>query len=80
MSKREELRKKRQQATRQQQLLIISAVALAAIAIAAVVIWPNLQPAGEVATPEARNYAFAAGKALGPSNAKVLIEEFSDFQ
>lgn len=80
MSKREELRKKRRQETRQQQLVMIGVVALAAIAIAAIVIWPNLQPAGEVATPEARDYAFADGKAFGPADAKVLIEEFSDFQ
>jgi type II secretory pathway component PulM len=74
MSKREEIRKKRQQETRNQQMLMIGAVVVAAVLIAAIFIVPNL-----MATNPA-NYALADGRALGPRDAKVKIEEFSDFQ
>ena len=80
MSKRDEIRKKRQQEARTQQLLIIGAVAVAVVIVAGVLIWPNLQPVGDVRVPEPREYALADGKALGPADAKVVIQEFSDFQ
>ncbi|MBF8284746.1 MAG: hypothetical protein HW378_3661, partial [Anaerolineales bacterium] len=37
-------------------------------------------PVGAFVTPEPETWPFADGKALGPADAKVLIQEFSDFQ
>jgi protein-disulfide isomerase len=80
MSKRAEIRKRRQQKARQQQLVIVAGIALVAIAAAAYLIYPTLQPVGEIVpiTPEA--FPNANGKSLGPADAKVVIQEFSDFQ
>lgn len=80
MSKREELRKKRQQETRRQQVTIIGVVAVVAVIIAGLLIIPNLTPADEVIVPAAENFPQPDGKALGPKDAKVIIQEFSDFQ
>jgi hypothetical protein len=84
MSKREELRRKRQEAARRQQLIIIGVVAVAAIAIAGLLvgpgIWASLQPVGTVVTPEPEDFPQASGKALGPEDARVLVQEFSDFK
>ncbi len=80
MSKRTEIRKRRQQKARQQRLYIVAGIALLAIVAAAYLIYPTLQPVGEITaiTPEA--FSNANGKALGPADAKVVIQEFSDFQ
>ena len=80
MSKREELRKRRQQRARRTQLYVIGAVALAAIAVAAYLIWPTLQPVGEIVTITPQEYPLADGSALGPADAPVQIQVFSDFQ
>lgn len=80
MSKREELRKRRQQQARQRQLLVIGAVAVVAVLVAAWLIWPTLQPVGEIVTAEPVTYPSPDGSALGPTTASVLIEVFSDFQ
>ena len=80
MSKREELRKKRQQAARRQQLTILGVVAVAAIVVAGILIWPNIAPLGEITIPEPKDYPLADGKALGAKEARVVIREFSDFR
>ena len=87
MSKREELRKRRQAQARQRQLMLVGLVTLAAVAVAGYFIYQNYQkqvddskPIGAFVTPEPETWPFADGKALGPADAKVLIQEFSDFQ
>jgi protein-disulfide isomerase len=80
MSKREELRRKRQARARQQQLMVVGIVAVLAVLAAAWLIWPTLQPVGEIATVAAKEYPLADGSALGPADAPVLVEVFSDFQ
>ena len=80
MSKREELRKRRQSKTRQRQLAVVGVVAVLAVLVAAWLIWPTLQPVGEITTVEPKEYALADGSALGPVDAPALIEVFSDFQ
>lgn len=84
MSKREELRRKRQNAARQQQMIIIGAVAVAVVAIAGLLVGPtlmaNLQPVGTVVAPAAEEFPQADGKNLGPQDAKVVVQEFSDFK
>lgn len=80
MSKREELRRRRQAHARRQQLTVVGVVAVVAVLVAAWLIWPTLQPVGEIATIEPQEYPLADGSALGPQDAPVLIEVFSDFQ
>ncbi len=80
MSKRDELRKKRQEAARRQQFAVIGAVAVLALVVAGIVIWPNLQPIGTIVTPEPEDRSLANGKTLGPADARVVVQEFSDFK
>jgi protein-disulfide isomerase len=80
MSKREELRKRRQAEARRKQLYVVGAVALVAVLVAAWLIWPTLQPVGEITAIETQEYPLADGSALGPADAPVLIQVFSDFQ
>ena len=80
MSKREELRKRRQQQARKQQLYVVGAVALVAVLVAAYLIWPTLQPVGEITPIATQEYPLADGSALGPVDAPVQIQVFSDFQ
>jgi protein-disulfide isomerase len=80
MSKRDELRKRRQTQARQRQLLVIGAVAVVAVLAAAWLILPTLRPVGEISTVAPKEYPSPDGSALGPANAPVLVEVFSDFQ
>jgi isochorismate hydrolase len=84
MSKREELRKRRQREQRRNQIVIVGVVAVAVVLVAAVLLVPrilaDMQPVGEIIAPEATDYSMANGKALGPADARVVIQEFSDFQ
>ncbi len=84
MSKREELRKRRQQQQRRNQMIMLGAVTIVVVLVAAVLIVPRLiqdaQPVGEILTPAEADYSMADGKALGPRDARVIIQEFSDFQ
>ncbi|MBF8285697.1 MAG: Thioredoxin-like fold protein [Anaerolineales bacterium] len=75
MSKREELRKRRQQQARRTQLTIVAGIVVVAVAVVG-----YIAPVGAFVTPEPETWPFADGKALGPADAKVLIQEFSDFQ
>ena len=87
MSKREELRKRRQQQARRTQLTIVAGIVVVAVAVVGYIAYQNYQttlenskPVGAFVTPKPETWPFADGKALGPADAKVLIQEFSDFQ
>jgi flagellar basal body-associated protein FliL len=87
MSKREEMRRRRQQAARRNQLIIIVGIVVLAAAVVGYIAYQNYQialenarPIGAFVTPAPETWPFADGKALGPSDAKVVIQEFSDFQ
>lgn len=80
VKKRKELRQKRQSEARRQQLTIIGVVAVLAVVVAGVLIVPNLRPADEVIVPTAEEFPLPDGKALGPKDAKAIVQEFSDFQ
>jgi protein-disulfide isomerase len=80
MSKREEMRRRRQQRARRRQLNILAVVAVAAVAVAAWLIWQNTRPVGEIVTITPREWPMADGTAMGPADARVVIQEFSDFQ
>jgi len=75
MSKRSEMRQKRQ---RQNQFQTIFLVVLALVALGAVgyLIYQGMQ-SGPLANSSA---AADPGKSKGPANAKVVVQEFSDFQ
>lgn len=69
-------------AARGRPALLIGGVVVAAVVAVAVLIWPNLQSALGVAAPASgsTDYALADGKALGPADARVVVQVFSDFQ
>lgn len=75
MSKRAEMRTKRQRQNRFQAIFLI---ALAVVALGAVgyLIYQGMQ-SGPLASTSA---TVDAGKTKGPADAKVVIQEFSDFQ
>lgn len=79
MSKRAELREKRQRQRRQRQLVTIVIILGAALALLAIIIWPQFAPIGDIVVPQARSYPLADGTSLGDPQAPVVIEEFSDF-
>lgn len=80
MSKRDELRQRRQQQAKKQQTLLLVLIVLAAITVAGFMIYPNLQPIGEIIPIEKETYPLVDGAALGPAEAPVLVQVFSDFQ
>jgi protein-disulfide isomerase len=80
MSKRAEIRRRREQKARQQRLMLIGGVALAAVLIAAWLIYPTLQPVGEIVAITPQAYPNADGSALGPTGAPVTVLVYSDFQ
>ncbi len=80
MSKREQLRQKRQQEARRRQMIIIAGVVVIAVAAVAFLVYQNAKPIGEIVAIEKDTWPFADGKALGPQDSRVVIQEFSDFQ
>ncbi len=80
MSKRTEMRKRRQAQGRRRQLAVVGVVALLAVVVAGYLIWPSLQPVGEITPITKQEYPLEDGSALGPATAPVVIQVFSDFQ
>jgi protein-disulfide isomerase len=80
MSKREEMRKRRQQQSRQRQLIVAGVVAVIAVGVAGWLIYQNTRPIGSFTTVPSQTWPQADGKALGPKGAKVVVQEFADFQ
>lgn len=76
-------RRKQQQANQQRQRMYIAIGIIAVVALGALLVWVR-QPrtsVEDVALPDNLNPPPGAdGKAWGPSEAPVLVEEFSDFQ
>lgn len=80
MSKREEMRLRRQKQTRQRLLIAVGAIVVVAIAVTGYLIYQNSLPVGAFTTVPTQTWPQADGKALGPKTAKVLVQEFADFQ
>lgn len=84
MSKREEMRQRRQREARRRQLIVIGGIVVVAIAVAGIFIAQNIisnsQPVGSFVTVATQTWPQADGTALGPKGAKVLVEEFADYQ
>ena len=78
--KRDEMRRRRQRQARQRQLTIIGIIAVVAIAVAGWLAYQNLKPIGDIVAIATETYPNVDGKAMGPAGAKVVIQEFADFQ
>ena len=79
-TKRQVVREKRLAKQRRQRILIVLGVVGAAFIIAAIVIIPSFQPVGEVVAITPHSRPMVDGRAMGDSNAPVLIDVYSDFQ
>lgn len=80
MSKRQIMREKRQRQARLQRWGMIGIIVVGAVFIAAALIYPNLKPVGEVASPDPVERPMVSDNAMGDPNAPIKIEEYSDFQ
>lgn len=79
MSKRDQIRERRKK-QRQRQLLITGLAIIGAILmVAAIVIWQNAGPLGDIIIPDPVAHPMADGTRMGDPNAPVLIEEYSDY-
>jgi len=79
-TKRQVVREKRLAKQRRQRILIVLGVVGAALIIAAIVIVPSFQPIGDVVAITPHSRPMVDGRAMGDSNAPVLIDVYSDFQ
>jgi protein-disulfide isomerase len=79
-TKRQVVREKRLAKQRRQRILIVLGVVGAALIIAAIVIVPSFQPVGDVVAITPHSRPMVDGRAMGDSNAPVLIDVYSDFQ
>ena len=79
-TRREVVREKRLVKQRRQRILIVLGVVGAALVIAAIVIIPSLQPVGDIVAITPHSRPMVDGRAMGDSNAPVLIDVYSDFQ
>jgi protein-disulfide isomerase len=80
MSKRQMMRAKRERQARIQRFGVIGIIVVGALLVAFALIYPNLKPVGDIATPDPGEHPMADGNAMGDPNAPIKIEEFSDFQ
>ena len=80
MSKRQEMREKRSRQQRNNRTIAIVLISLGALALAFLLIYPNIKPLGEVVTAEPNLRPQTDRNAMGDPNAPVKIVEYSDFQ
>jgi protein-disulfide isomerase len=80
MSKRAELRDRRQQERTRRTLTYVLITVGVALLLVAVLILPNLAPAGEFVTVTPAAWPQANGRTLGDPQAPVVVEVFEDFQ
>lgn len=84
LSKRETIRAERRRKEQRNKLLIIGAATVVALLLGALLIGPTLinanTPVGEIVQITPVAYTQVDGRALGPANAKVVVESYEDFQ
>lgn len=77
----ETLRKRREQTQKRNNLVLLGIAAGVVLVIAAIFGWQQFRPVGDLNTPPEANYdQLASGRSLGPADARVVIQEFADFQ
>lgn len=80
-SRRAAIREQRTKQQKREKTILISVVSVFALAIAAILIIPNLPVSPDrINRPEAIQRPLIDGNAIGDPNAPVKIEEFSDFK
>ncbi|HWQ83712.1 MAG TPA: thioredoxin domain-containing protein [Anaerolineales bacterium] len=84
LSKRETIREQRRKKEQRNKILIIGAATIAALALGAIIFVPNLinanTPVGEIVQITPVAHPQEDGRAMGPVDAKVVVEVFEDFQ
>ncbi len=79
MSKRAQIRERRRKQRQRQLLIMVSAVVGAVLIVAAIIIWQNFAPVGDIVSPEQIDHPMANRTSMGDPNAPVVIEEYSDY-
>lgn len=80
MSKRQARREQMRRAEQRSRMIFLGLIIAGAVLVAFVFIYPNLQPAGKVATPVALVRPQANDNSTGDPNAPIKLDEYSDFQ
>ncbi len=80
MSKRQMRKEQIRRKEKQSRLLSILLITAGAIFVAFLIIWPNVQPIGEVVTPPSVTRTNVDFNKAGDPNAPIKILEYSDFQ
>lgn len=84
LSKRETIRAERRRKEQRNKLLIIGGATVVALLLGALLIGPTLinanTPVGEIVQITPAAYTQVDGRALGPTDAKVVVESYEDFQ
>ncbi len=90
MRNKESIKQKRQERAiarakaRRNRAILIGGVVVIAIAVVLFLILQGPKPvpvtASSFVTPQPQTWPQASGKAMGPANAKVVVQEFADFQ
>lgn len=80
MSKRQARKEQIRRKERQSRILAISLITLGALFVAFLIIYPNVQPIGEVITPEKISRPNVDFNTAGNPDAPITITEYSDFQ
>jgi protein-disulfide isomerase len=80
MGKRQEIRDKRIRQARQKKLVVLFSVIAVSLLITAFVIYQTQKPIGEIKLLEEKIRPETNGLTMGNPEAKIVVEEFSDFQ
>jgi protein-disulfide isomerase len=80
MSKREEMRRQRKQQEQTQRIVVGVVILVGALLVAFALIYPNLQPVGEITLPEPFDRGQVNMNSVGDPNAPVKIDVWEDFQ
>lgn len=74
------MREKRARQQRTQRILIIAGISVIALAVALLLILPNIKPVGTITDATKINRPMVSANSMGDPNAPVKIVEYADFQ
>ncbi len=80
MSKRQARREQMRRKEQRGRWIGIGLMTLGALAVAFLIIWPNVKSIGEIAPPDPISRSNVEFNAAGDPNAPIRIDEYSDFQ